>query len=274
MTEPASPTPPPEPAGPPPDATTPLPAFVRRHAGLVVVLVVGIAVGGYLRGIKETPPHPAAARSVPPGGDVPPAVAYAELPAANIKANDRWASDLAKLLYPKPKPTDPVTRTDEMKLAALIDRARNRAYDTAPPTVPHPIDQTHPANCLACHATGLWVNDRLAPKVSHPHLTNCTQCHVESANPALAKFDAPLAESGFTGVGRAGPGARAAPGAPPTVPHPTWMRQDCTSCHGLVARPGIRTTHPWLANCTQCHAPSAILDQVAFPLPPDGGKQP
>jgi cytochrome c-type protein NapB len=238
-------------------------------------LVVGVAVVGFLLGINDTPPRVA---PTPPEraavGDVPAAAGYAELPAAPIKANDRWENALSSLRSPTPSPFDPVTRTEEMKLAALADRSKNRAFDTAPPTVPHPIEQANAASCLACHGTGLWVKDKLATRVSHPHLTNCTQCHAEGANPALAKFDAPLTENAFVGAARSGPGSRAAPGAPPTIPHTTWMRQDCASCHGLVARPGIRTTHPWLTNCTQCHAPSAALDQVAFPVPGVGGKSP
>jgi cytochrome c-type protein NapB len=176
----------------PRDATTPLPRFVRRHASLVVVLVIGVAVGGFLRGIAEpAPPAPAAPPVRAEGDDVPAAVGYAELPAAPIKANDRWESVLSTLQYAKPAPTDPVTRTEEMKLAALADRSRNRAYDTAPPTVPHPIDQANPASCLACHGTGLWVKDRLAPKVSHPWLTNCTQCHAPSAALDQVAFPVP-----------------------------------------------------------------------------------
>jgi nitrate reductase (cytochrome), electron transfer subunit len=167
---------------------------------------------------------------------------------------------------------DPVVRTEEMKLAALADRAKNRAFDTAPPTIPHPTDgMSTAASCLACHGSGIRVGDRVATKVSHPHYANCVQCHALGAPPELARFATPEPDNGFVGAYRAGPGSRAAPGAPPMIPHTTWMRQDCSSCHGQVARPGIRTTHPWLTNCTQCHAPSAALDQVAFPLPATGG---
>lgn len=248
------------------DATTPLPGFVRRHATLFVVLVIGTAVGGYLLGIREPPAHaPAAATARAVGDDVPPAVGYAQMPTAPLKANDEWDNSLAKLKFEKPAPTDPVVRTEEMKQTALADRARNRAYDTAPPTIPHPIEGMTAASCVACHGTGIKVGDRIATKVSHPHLTNCTQCHVEGTNPVLAKFDTPLTGNDFVGAYRSGAGTRSGPGAPPTIPHTTWMRHDCMSCHGLVARPGLRTTHPWLTNCTQCHAPSAVLDQVAFP---------
>jgi cytochrome c-type protein NapB len=253
------------------DATTPLPGFVRRHATPIVILVIGVAFVGYLVGIKESPaPAPAAPHARAEIG-VPDAVGYAEMPTAPLKANDRWDNSLAKLTFDKPAPTDPVVRTEEMKLAALADRAKNRAFDTAPPTIPHPTEGMTAASCVACHGPGIKVGDKIATKVSHPHLTNCTQCHVEGTNSALAKFDAPLTGNDFTGAYRSGPGGRAGPGSPPTIPHTTWMRHDCTSCHGLVARPGLRTTHPWLTNCTQCHAPSAALDQVAFPAPANGG---
>ncbi|HVK16158.1 MAG TPA: nitrate reductase cytochrome c-type subunit [Fimbriiglobus sp.] len=258
----------------PPDATAALPLSIRRHAALFAVVVLGCVLVGYLRGIKEPPPLPVPAPAEPavatPGG-VPHAVNYAEVPKAPIKANDRWQNTLATLTFDKPAPSDPVVRTEEMRNTALADRAKNRAYDTAPPTIPHPTEGMTAASCIACHGTGIKVGDKVATKVSHPHLTNCTQCHVEGSNSVLAQFDTPPAENDFTGAYRSGPGGRAGPGAPPTIPHTTWMRHDCTSCHGLVARPGLRTTHPWLTNCTQCHAPSAALDQVQFPAPANGG---
>ena len=179
-----------------------------------------------------------------------------DLPGAAIRPNVGWDRGLSQLKTDRPDVFAPVTRTDAMKLAALADRAKNRAYDGAPPTVPHPVDSQSVAACLACHGEGVRVGDRVASKLSHPVMTNCTQCHVEQAPVPV--------ESGFAGVYRAGPGERASPGAPPTIPHHTWLRENCTSCHGLVTRPGTRTTHPWLTNCTQCHAPSAALDQVGF----------
>jgi cytochrome c-type protein NapB len=191
-------------------------------------------------------------------------VRYGELPGAGLKPNASWESALSSLKFDRPGVFDPVPRTEAMKESALADRARHRAFDMAPPTIPHPIEQTSAASCLACHGSGMKVGDRVATKVSHPHYTNCTQCHVESSRPELDRFATPVAENTFQGAYRAGPGGRANPGAPPTIPHTTWMRQDCTSCHGQVARAGIRTTHPWLTSCTQCHAPSAALDQVDF----------
>lgn len=233
-----------------------LPRRVQRFATLIAAVTVGVALFGFLTGLRE-PPRPE--RPSPPPADhhaAPAAVAYSELPTAPIRPNGGWDRSLSQLKFDKPGVFDPVVRTEEMKLAALADRARNRAYDGAPPTVPHPVDSQSAASCLACHGEGIKVGDRVASKMSHAAMTNCTQCHVEqSPVPAV---------TAFVGVYRAGPGERANPGAPPTIPHHTWMRENCTSCHGLVTRPGTRTTHPWLTNCTQCHAPSAALDQVEF----------
>jgi nitrate reductase (cytochrome), electron transfer subunit len=249
----------------PRDATAIMPGILQRYVVLFVVIALGITLVGFLRGINEPLPlEKTRAEASINLSDVPEAVTYSELPNAKLKANSGWYSDLSKLSFAKPGPFDPVIRTDEMKQVALADRARNRAYDSAPPVIPHAINQPQVSNCLACHAEGIKVGDRIATKVSHPHYTNCTQCHVEENRSESALVRHFLSENDFEGTKRAGPGTRAWPGAPPTIPHTTWMRQDCTSCHGLVARAGIRTTHPWLTNCTQCHAPSALLDQVDF----------
>jgi hypothetical protein len=162
-----------------------VPIRLRRFIPLLAVIGISLAVVGYVLGLREPV---RAARTLPPGEGhhadqgVPHAVTYSELPTHPLGPNAHWRPSLADLKFDRPGPFDPVTRTDELKQAALADRARNRAYD----------------------------------------------------------------------------------GAPPTIPHHTWMRENCTSCHGLVTRPGTRTTHPWLTNCTQCHAPSAALDRVEF----------
>lgn len=248
-------------AEPPVAASQPAGRAHKRLGSLFVVLVLGAALVGYLRGTVEPPPLARPAHA-------------AHAPSATTRLAPNYAQLMTDRSVPPASvgPFDPVVRTEEMKRAALADRAKNRAFDTAPPTIPHPTDGMRgAAACLACHGTGLKVGDRVASKVSHPHFTNCVQCHAAGAPPELARFATPEPANGFAGTYRASSGSRAWPGAPPTVPHTTWMRQDCTSCHGTVSRPGLTTPHPWLTNCTQCHAPSAALDQVAFPLPPNGG---
>lgn len=249
-------------------STPPAPDSLRRNGALFVVIVLAITLVGFLRSINEPTPieRPRAEPDTVRDHDVPDAVRYADLSKGTLRPKSP-KSDLAALIFSKPNPFDPVVRTDEMKMLALEDRSRWRAFDGAPPCIPHPVDFMQTTNCIACHGSGVRVGDKLATRISHPFMTNCTQCHAESARPELDRFASAAPENAFIGMARSGPGERAWLGAPPIIPHTTWMRQDCASCHGLVARPGIRTTHPWLSNCTQCHAPSAALDQVDFPVP-------
>jgi cytochrome c-type protein NapB len=234
-----------------------LPGRLQRFAPLLAAIGVGVALVGFLSGMREPPdpvrPPPPAKR---PAANAPAAVKYSELPTATIRPNAAWSPRMSELRFEKPGIFDTVTRTNEMKLAAVADRARNRAYDGAPPTIPHPVESRSAAACLACHGEGIKVGDRIASRISHVHLSNCIQCHIEQSPEHVANE--------FRGVARAGPGPRANPGAPPGMPHPTFMRENCAACHGLIARAGLRTTHPWLTSCTQCHAPSAALDQINF----------
>ena len=235
-----------------------VPVRLRRFIPLLAVIGISLAAVGFLAGLRE-PVRTGQADPATDGhrvAEVPHAVNYSELPSHPLGPNAHWRPSLADLKFDRPGVFDPVARTEEMKLAALADRAKNRAYDGAPPTIPHPVSTPSANGCLACHGEGVKVGDRIASKMSHPLMTNCTQCHVEQTPVPT--------DTTFIGLFRSGPGERASPGAPPTIPHHTWMRQECTSCHGLVTRPGTRTTHPWLTNCTQCHAPSAALDQVDF----------
>lgn len=240
-----------------------------RRALLMCACLAGIVLVGFLKGITESTPTIRAAPSTHHTrieSAVPAARSYNQLASATLSPNANWTSDLAQLKFPRPGLFDPVVRTDAMKLATLTDRAKTRAFDGAPPVIPHPVEQQSAASCLACHGEGLKLGDRIATRMSHARFENCTQCHVElqSSGPWLA--EAGVANE-FRGRGRAGPGQRALAGSPPTIPHTTWLRESCLSCHGLVARPGLRTTHPWLSNCLQCHAPSAELDQAPAPSP-------
>ena len=49
--------------------------------------------------------------------------------------------------------------------------------------------------------------------------------------------------------------------APPTIPHKTFMRENCVACHaGPAAREEIRTSHPERRRCRQCHVPVATQE--------------
>lgn len=235
-----------------------------RIARLLGAVAIGAALVRFLVGVAERdqPENISLAPGEPQSNhEIPEAPSYRELVDRDLSPNADWRSQIERLKSEHPGIFDRVTRTPEMKLAALADRARNRAFEGAPPTIPHPIRQNSDASCLACHGEGVIVGSHVATKVSHPHFTNCTQCHVAAA-PGSFLPEPELPENEFAGITRVGPGTRAYLGAPPTIPHTTWLRNDCMSCHGLVARPGLRTTHPWLSSCIQCHAPSAKLDQL------------
>jgi cytochrome c-type protein NapB len=241
----------------------------KRLAPVLGALAIGLATLGFVAGMREQPftARPTSPQVQETGLEsVPRAVPYPRLAEDHPRPNARWQSQLATLKSDIPDPFAPVVRTEELKQQALADRAVTRSFDGAPPTIPHPVEQQSDANCLACHGQGAKIGERIASRMSHALLTNCTQCHVATAPFPFARAREPI-ETDFVGVYRAGAGERAWTGAPPAIPHATWMRQDCASCHGLIARPGLRTTHIWRTNCTQCHAASAILDQTALEPP-------
>jgi nitrate reductase (cytochrome), electron transfer subunit len=249
---------------------------------VVLACVVGIAVAGMALGFygsvdpnfqtDSTQDIPA---SKPGDTSVPRAITYSQMKGAPMGPNAGWTTawpneqDDPTRLYG----SDPASEQD--RAADTARRAQRRAFDGAPPVVPHAIDQQNASSCLVCHEKGMRVGTVVAPRMSHETYANCTQCHVESVNRALpptAVSDAPT--NGFTGLIAPGPGERAWPGAPPVVPHTTWMRESCTSCHGSQASKGLRTSHPWRGNCLQCHALSAQLDQwrqVGGEQPPQAG---
>ncbi len=148
----------------------------------------------------------------------------------------------------------------EEKQFALGMRQKNRAFNGAPPTVPHPITELSAESCVACHLNGSLSTTLRIPKMSHMLLSNCTQCHVGTASPEMP--NAMVIGNHFVGLPAPERGPRAFPGAPPQIPHATWMRTDCLSCHGETSYRGLRTTHPWRQNCQQCHAPSSTLEQT------------
>ncbi len=207
--------------------------------------------------------------------DVEPARSYSELMDTPYRGNTQWEKSLQALSKQRPGWMDEVERTEELTQRALSERLEHRAYEGAPPTVPHPIREKGYAECMACHGEGLKIDGQLATPISHEYMANCTQCHVPETGSLPApdeRYDELPLDNAFAGLQRWGSGQRAHPGAPPTTPHPETMREDCMSCHGTMARPGLRTTHPWQTSCTQCHAPSATLDQqpVIADLPPVG----
>lgn len=191
------------------------------------------------------------------------ALRWDELPKARRGPNAAFVNHLDKLVQPELPPESYEDRDDRL-IESLDLRANRRAYDGAPPTIPHTIDERHATACLACHAEGLVVpsatGPRVAPKMSHDLHSQCTQCHVPMNKPMLEMANSPPLDSAFVAL-RTAPGERFFPDAPPTTPHGTFMRGDCVSCHGSLGSPGLRTTHPERQSCLQCHATNHPLEQ-------------
>ncbi len=142
-------------------------------------------------------------------------------------------------------------------------RAARRAYDGAPPVIPH---QNFDSTCTACHnLQGMHVPDvGYAPPSPHEGtmgmsaLSRCRQCHVSSttAERFVANLFQPLRQD-------LRKGERLNAWAPPTIPHKIFMRENCVACHtGPAAREPIRTAHPERTRCRQCHVP--VLTREVF----------
>lgn len=237
---------------------------------LFIALAVAVGVGAVGFGVG-TAPHErdtSPLRPVAPVLDSHKGVPMAPL-AATLRATPRggtelWAetaASLAAALPPRDQDGAPSGSLDE----AWTQRSQRRAYDGAPPTVPHPVEQTGPAACLACHETGLAVGGRVAKAMPHAELAQCTQCHVAAVAPVPGAqpwtTDESVAPWQLDLAPEATGGSRAWSIAPPTIPHTVHMRDRCESCHGVTGSAPLKTTHPSRQNCTQCHAMDHALER-------------
>lgn len=138
---------------------------------------------------------------------------------------------------------------------SLDSRAAGRAYDGAPPVIPHALI----GSCVTCHDDDGSEIAGIGVAPASPHgsaaaagaLRRCRQCHVAAETQELR------VASVFSGLPQ-GPwkGGRATPGAPPTIPHTLQLRENCLACHaGPASRVEIRTSHPERPRCRQCHVP-------------------
>ncbi|MFT5328303.1 MAG: cytochrome c-type protein NapB [Planctomycetaceae bacterium] len=241
---------------------------------LIAFVLVSVAVAGYFTGLQapmkastSSPPRPVEPLETESTTrlevGVIPATPYAGI--AGATSERRRHTRLASLK----SAIDPLAEISIAlgdKPAAFDQREQNRSFNGAPPTIPHPVDQRSDASCVACHKEGAMTKSLRIPRMSHAFLANCTQCHVENNPRHMTAFS--FRENDFAGLVTPTEGPRAFSGAPPQIPHSTWMRSDCLSCHGHAGQQGIRTTHPWRKNCQQCHAPSASLDQTLLAVEP------
>jgi cytochrome c-type protein NapB len=154
-------------------------------------------------------------------------------------------------------------RAGAMKTIASI-RAQRRAYDGAPPVIPH---EDFSVQCMNCHTQeGLSLPDvGFAPPMPHERtkglsaFSRCRQCHV------FKNTDGVFVASTFEGLPQdLRHGDRLHPLAPPVMPHRVFMRENCWACHtGPAAREEIRCSHPERPRCLQCHLPRTTTDEFA-----------
>lgn len=147
-------------------------------------------------------------------------------------------------------------REGALKSTAAV-RAERRAYDGAPPTVPH---ESFGAACTGCHDERGQSVPGVGFAPASPHdgtskaggTVRCRQCHVFRTTDDL------FVRSEYEGLPQdLVAGDRATAGAPPRIPHRLLMRENCLACHaGPGAREEVRTTHPERTRCRQCHVPA------------------
>lgn len=259
--------------------------YFRQHRKTlaVIFLMIGmVSASVFFMGMRQTEsqviqrydtPHHANAIVESHAGKPPVAPKYREIPSADWLANHDWNFTLADLPRATATGKLPIA-TEAERRTAVERRSSRRAYDGAPPVVPHGIDTISSASCLACHGKdgNLVIGGKRPAEISHPWVTNCTSCHVPADG--LRQITAPATErltveNTFVGKRSAGPGPRAYGTAPPSTPHPVWMRQNCMACHGPGREQAIRTSHPERQNCLQCHAPNSTFDnRESYPTNP------
>ena len=225
--------------------------------GIGALAVIGYVVGlraGVPRGRDPvvTPRHTAAAEDEL--GMVWPALSYDEVGAGALRSRERSLSLVEMMSGLKVEPGQPVSDMAARR-TSLATRAERRAFNGAPPTIPHAITGLSSASCTTCHGQGVGLGELRARGQPHEHFDNCTQCHAPAAPAFLQAHAAPTSGSTWSGIGAPTEGPRAYPDAPPAIPHTLHMRRNCAACHGVFGWPGMQTTHPERTNCLQCHAP-------------------
>ncbi len=238
---------------------------------ILVAAVFTVSVSGFFMGLRQTVSESSsgivlAAESIHEEDTQTDAIlapSYSEIATAGYSSNSSWKSRLSDLA-----PNDAfesILTTDSAELRYRRDS--RRAYDGAPPVVPHPIDQHSAESCLQCHGEALRIGDVVASGISHPQYTSCTQCHVSAKGLGsqwnTSDFDLHTGNR-FGGFHQPLEGDRAYPDSPPTIPHNVHMRQNCISCHGPMGTSPIRTSHPDRQSCNQCHVPGEEIDKTNF----------
>lgn len=239
--------------------------------GLVIVSIVSIS--GVFMGMRHSPKgeqgykpwlsQPAAHQEE--GEHLQKAPRYGDIADCEWKADSGWVNSLSTLPQASEEQFELPVMSEKERADVVKHRAERRAYDGAPPVIPHAINTREVQSCVSCHGADskVVIAGKNTPKMSHPMLANCTQCHTPSEGSNFLKGN-DLAglniESAFVGAKSPGSGGKAYDGAPPVMPHRLNMRQNCMACHGNGMVNAVSTSHPQRKNCLQCHAANASFD--------------
>lgn len=246
---------------------------MNRVTTVFLSLVIAVAVVGFFVGIGDGVPKPDGLHKSPlddhgysnvHSGEAKliPAVSYAEIADTRMGPTKSWQAASKSLPQAEYDLYTKIELSESEKKASSKLRASRRAFNGAPPIIPHLVENTTDAACYACHSNGIQMAGLKGSVMSHQFLGNCVQCHAPMAPAPFQSIDATV-ETSFVGLPAPKKGKRAYKGAPPTIPHSQWMRENCSTCHGGPnGWAGMESTHPWRSNCTQCHGPSAALDQM------------
>lgn len=166
---------------------------------------------------------------------------------------------------PLHRESGPITSHDKAPWSGASQRSertiweyvRRRAYPGAPPIIPHevdPVERTTDQDCQSCHEEGGYSDryEAFAPVTPHQRgvFQNCRQCHTPQ------RTEERFRPNDWKTVSPPETNQRDMPTAPPQIPHDLQNRSFCLSCHsGPGAVQSLRSSHPHLSNCRQCHQP-------------------
>ena len=182
--------------------------------------VMGVAVVGYFVGIHAGVPQPDArpdqARPVADGHDVAtPAKNYSEMRRSSPAMKEPLLNvSLNRVPQPAFDRLAEVLLDPQAKLRSIAERTSRRAFNGAPPVIPHAVEGTSDAACYACHGKGIVIGDRVAHPMSHAFLANCLQCHAPPSPPPFVEGFAKAFPNDFVGAPSPTAGKRAFTGAP------------------------------------------------------------
>ncbi len=167
-------------------------------------------------------------------GEAPPAVTYTEMRLTPRGTQSGLQEDLFPFRLGQAE--DPVAAETAYWNVDLERRADLRAYEGAPPTIPHAVQQNAAPECLTCHGERLVLWGRTARPICHEGHATCTTCHVQASGSApggadLAQDSRDLRNT-FVGLREQAESREPAEGAP-DIPHRLILRERCPACHGV-----------------------------------------